>query len=257
MELSIQDWHNRYKQQARWTQDLRRYLYDRAELSTARRVLDVGCGTGILLPELIARRLPAGAGSVHGLDLDLQYLTLAARNAPKAHLTHGDGHFMPFAAGSFDLSLCHFLLLWVTDPLQVFVEVKRVTRPGGAILILAEPDYGGRIDHPVELAQLGEWQQSALRQQGADPQIGRRLAQILAQTGLQSVETGVLGGHWTGSPSPQELASEWMVMKADLAGIVSSDELERLQTLDREAYIRGERVLYVPTFYAWGRVPNS
>ncbi|PIV25986.1 MAG: SAM-dependent methyltransferase, partial [Anaerolineae bacterium CG03_land_8_20_14_0_80_58_20] len=38
--------HERYTQQARWTRDLRAYLFDKAGLRDARRVLEVGCGTG-------------------------------------------------------------------------------------------------------------------------------------------------------------------------------------------------------------------
>jgi len=44
------DWHKRYVQQAGWTSELRNYLFKRAGLSGARRVLEVGCGSGPSFP---------------------------------------------------------------------------------------------------------------------------------------------------------------------------------------------------------------
>ncbi len=57
------NWHTRYLQQAAWTRDLRTYLFEQAGLKSARRVLEVGCGTGAILREL-------SAPALHGLDLE-------------------------------------------------------------------------------------------------------------------------------------------------------------------------------------------
>lgn len=255
--LSPSDWHIRFCQQASWTQDLRRYLYEHAGLNRTLRVLEIGCGTAALLPELQSRTNTNPAGSVYGLDLSPEFLNLAARHAPQARFILGDAHFLPFRAACFDMTLCHFLLMWVTDPTKVVSEMARVTHPGGAVLALAEPDYGGRIDFPYELVQLGEWQQEALRRQGANPQMGRRLAGIFAETGLKNVESGVIGGRWSGLPSHEEWESEWMMLQSDLEHIVSEKKLHQLRTLDQAAWERRERVLFVPTFYAWGRVSNQ
>jgi ubiquinone/menaquinone biosynthesis C-methylase UbiE len=43
------NWHNRFLQQAGWTRDLRTYLFAQAGIERARRVLEVGCGTGAVL----------------------------------------------------------------------------------------------------------------------------------------------------------------------------------------------------------------
>ena len=52
MPLTPLDWHDRFSLQARWTRELRHYLYKRAGLEAARRVLEVGCGSGVVLGEL-------------------------------------------------------------------------------------------------------------------------------------------------------------------------------------------------------------
>ena len=48
------------------------------------------------------------------------------------------------------------------NPLQALDEMKRVTRPGGHVLILAEPDYTHRIDFPDELEYLGKFRLNRL-----------------------------------------------------------------------------------------------
>lgn len=244
------DWHNRFVQQAAWTEGLRRYLYPRVGLKDAHRALEVGCGTGALLAELTMQM----RGTPFGLDLSPEHLSLAAHSLPGLPLVCADAHALPFASASFEVTFCHFLLLWVEDAVKVVRQMARLTRPGGSVLALAEPDYGGRVDHPPELAELGQWQMEALRRQGADPQMGRRLAGIFHQAGLASVETGVLGGQWAGAPSAEEWELEWGVIEADLG---KQAGLEALRTLDRAAWESGERVLFVPTFYAWGRVPEN
>jgi hypothetical protein len=132
--------------------------------------------------------------------------------------------------------------------------MRRVTRSGGFVLVLAEPDYGGRIDYPDVLHPLGELQRKALLRQGADPLIGRQLGSLMGQAGFSNVETGVLGGQWTQSPDLKGQAMEWSVLEDDLQGMVTADTLRNLRRADEEAWQRGERILFVPTFYAFARV---
>lgn len=245
--MNASDWHQRYVQQAHWTASLRRYLFERAGLSRAQRILDVGCGTGALLSELCSTSI-----SIHGLDLDSEYLHLARQHAPQAHMVHGDAHHLPYAQESFDIACCHFLLLWVQNPQQVITEMRRVVRPGGCVLALAEPDYRGRIDYPQELEALGQQQSAALSQQGATPEIGRKLRALFNRAKLANVESGVLSGQWQGIPTANEQALEWQVLENDLREQLSSSELAALRRQDQEAWQRGERILFVPTFYAIG-----
>lgn len=240
------NWHARYLQQAAWTRGLRNYLFDKAGLKSARRVLEVGCGTGAILRELETRT------PLHGLDLDPAALAQASIHAPAASLTCADGLAIPFPNSSFDIVYCHYYLLWVRDPLQAVLEMKRVTKPGGHILALAEPDYYARIDKPDALRPLGEWQRDALIRQGADPGFGARLAETFFQAGIKLQEAGTIQSG-VDEPSARERELEWAVIQADLGDSIPGGEIQKMKALDDDAWAKGERVLHVPTYFAWGQ----
>lgn len=241
------DWHARYLQQATWTRDLRAYLFERAGLNHARGVLEVGCGTGAILQGLVT---PA---ALHGLDLDPAALAAGKIHAPKAILTRGDGLFLPYPDGYFDIVYCHYLLLWVRDAVQAALEMKRVTTAEGHVLALAEPDYYSRVDKPDELIRLGEWQREALKRQGADPGFGSRLAETFFQAGIKLIETGTIQSV-KNDPMAEEREMEWAVIQSDLAGVVPESEIQKMKQMDEQAWERGERVLHVPTYFAWGQI---
>src|SRR5512134_535279 len=113
------DWHRRYLQQAQWTRDLRAYLFEKAGLNAASRaavVLEAGCGTGAILSGL------PGHHQLHGLDIDFRALTRCRAHAPAASLVQADALGLPYPGKTFDIVYCHFLLLWVDDPLQALLE---------------------------------------------------------------------------------------------------------------------------------------
>ncbi len=247
---TLAEQHARFTQQARWTAELRRYIAQSTGLSASRRILEVGCGTGAVLKEL-----PAQA-ALHALDHHLPSLVYARQSAAAARCVCADAHRLPYPAGWFDHSLCHFVLLWLQNPLQALREMVRVTRPGGWVIALAEPDYGGRMDYPTQFTRLGQLQAQALAAQGADVNMGRKCGALFHQAGLTHVQTGLLGGQWSVLPSPEAWESEWETLQSDLRGLISPQELHDLRQQDAAAWEKGERILFVPTFYAWGQVPQ-
>lgn len=242
------NWHARYTQQANWTRNLREYLFDRAGLKSAQRVLEVGCGTGAILNKVET------SAALHGLDIQPASLMEARVNAPTASLTCGEALSLPYPQDAFDITYCHFLLLWVADSQGALHEMKRVTKQGGHILALAEPDYSARVDKPAELAMLGRLQTESLQRQGADPSLGGRIAELFHQAGIELVETGAIEGRGSDALTSAERELEWAVLENDLADFVPKEKIKRLKKLDAQAWTRGERVLHVPTYFAWGRV---
>jgi ubiquinone/menaquinone biosynthesis C-methylase UbiE len=237
------NWHSRYLQQAAWTHDLRTYLFEQAGLKNARRVLEVGCGTGAILHDL------ATPAALHGLDLEPGSLAECRIHAPTVSLARGDAHFLPYPDQSFDIVYCHFLLLWVHDPLQVVREMARV---GQSVLALAEPDYSQRVDEPSALKPLGEWQTEALRRQGANPSFGAMLAETFYQAGIKLIETGPIQSKAV-MRSVEDWKNEWAVIESDLEGIIPNKEIQKMKRLDESARRHGERTLQVPTIFAWGK----
>lgn len=247
--LTPEEWHAWFSVQADWTRQTRMWLYRQADLDQARAVLEVGCGTGVIAKEL-ARLSPA---CVVGLDLDAGMLVFARKRENDVIYVQGDAHALPFPDGCFDVVVCHYLLLWLVDPARGVREMARVVRPDGAVLSCAEPDYGGRVDYPPALASLGRLQAEALRRQGADPELGRRLGELLISAGLRAT-VGVMAGRWDFPASPDAgFEAEWAMRERDLADLLPAEELRRLRSADRRALADGIRVLFVPTFYALGK----
>jgi 2-polyprenyl-3-methyl-5-hydroxy-6-metoxy-1,4-benzoquinol methylase len=118
-----------------------RYEYTLA-LALARsggRVLDVGCSPGHL-----AMGLVKAGFEVQGIDLNPAWLAKYARGwAERLRIIHIDieKDSMPFASASFDLVIFTEVLehIAITDPCVVLGEIRRVLRPGGA-MVLSTPN---------------------------------------------------------------------------------------------------------------------
>ena len=239
-------WHQRYTQQVRWTLAARRYIFDKIGAHPSQRILEVGCGSGAVLESLCKDRF----SNAIGLDIDYASLRLAIPEI----VTNADALNIPFTRKFFDICLCHFLLLWAANPLKVLNEMARVTVKGGWVIALAEPDYGGRIDFPEELKQLGKIQSQSLQDQGADVYTGRNLKSLFVDCGLENIQSGIISAEWA-QDFMIDFELEWSVLRKDLEGHVSSKEMERYYRIDLEASRQGRRVLFVPIFYAFGQSP--
>ena len=250
MPLRGEDWHQRYQVQAGWTETLRLYFYDLIKEEKISSILDIGCGTGALLPGI----QEASPAQIYGADINLDHLLLASQVCPDCSLAGGDVHHLPFAEDSFDLVFCHYFLLWFGAPRHALSEMRRVTRPGGIVAAFAEPDYGGRIDYPTEFIRIREYQISSLLDSGADPRLGRKLKSFFTSGGFSDLEYGVYQGSWQGEVTQEEFESEWMVLKEDLSKYLNKSEIQALRKHDQLVRDQGSRLVYIPTFYAWGKV---
>jgi hypothetical protein len=142
--------------------------------------------------------------------------------------------------------------MWCRDAAKAAQELVRITRAGGAVLVCAEPDYGGRIDYPD--LPLGGWQIAALRREGADPCLGRRLRELFTLPEVRQVDLGVMPGLWDLATLRAESEAEWALWERSLAGLVSPGELARIRATDLAAIESGSRLAFMPVFYALVRV---
>lgn len=108
------------------------------------KVLDVGCGTGNLAIELAKN--PAFA-SIEAFDFSDAYIAHArARGAdPRINFQTADACAIPFADGTFDLTLSMLVLPFIPEPDRAVREMVRVTRPGGAVAACMWDLRGGLV----------------------------------------------------------------------------------------------------------------
>jgi hypothetical protein len=74
------------------------------------------------------------------------------------------------------------------------------------------------------------------------------------QTGIEILETEAIENQGKDALTSAEWELEWAVLENDLTGFVPVEEIQRLKKLDQAAWASGERILHVPTYFAWGRV---
>ena len=169
-----------YEDQLEWTVSTRKRLYRKIELFYARNILEVGSGTGALLREI---QIINPKAKLVGLDCNILALKFSNGESTNPFVVCGKGELLPFPSNHFDITLCHYFLMWLNEPITVLKEMKRVTRVGGWIACLAEPDYGGRIDYPM--SEL--WEQLLLDSLSApDPFIGRKIRTLFIEAGLHA-----------------------------------------------------------------------
>ena len=119
---------------------------DLLRLELGASVLDVGCGHGAVFERLAARI--GAAGRIAGLDSSRTLLEEARRRCDHrslgAELHEGDAHQLPFNDAVFDATRADRVLIFLHNPRVALVEMARVTRPGGRIVV-TEADLGSAI----------------------------------------------------------------------------------------------------------------
>jgi SAM-dependent methyltransferase len=117
-----------------------------AKLRAGQRVLDVGCGTGV-----VAVTAARQGAQVTGLDLTPALLERARENSQLADVTidwrEGDVENLPFGDGSFDVVLSQFGHIFAPRPEVAIAQMLRVLKPGGTIAFATWPPelFTGRM----------------------------------------------------------------------------------------------------------------
>src|SRR6266550_4819807 len=97
-------------------------LVERARpIGASDRILDLGCGTGIVA-RILRERL-GGATSIVGVDASPAMIETARSLAPEIDWREGHAVALPFADESFDLVLCQEMLPFVPDRMAALREV--------------------------------------------------------------------------------------------------------------------------------------
>lgn len=238
-------------------------------LAPGMRVLDCGCGPGSItagLAEIV------GPGEVVGLDIEPRQLEAAQRLSAERGLANlrfeqGSVYELPFADASFDVTVAHFVLEHVREPVRALREMRRVLRPGG-IAAIKDPYYPAFVFRPLtpELRRFLELAEQVREHNGASPTYAVDLRACLLEAGFERTEAA--GALWnaagSGAPGPMlELMLANQVREAAFhdtvvgQGWASEAELEAIAEAGRALSRRPDLFGFVVFVTALGWVPQE
>lgn len=190
-----------------WNRDFLELVVRRLRLDEARDVLDVGCGIGhwgLLLASLLPEHVRFA-----GVEREPRWVAEAAERASarglgaRCRFTVGEAEHLPFADDSFDLTTCQTVLIHLPRPELGLAEMKRVTKPGG-LVVVAEPSNlaeallldsisnQSSVDDIVELVRF-----QVLCERGkvalglGDNSLGNRVVGLFAAQGFKDIEVRI------------------------------------------------------------------
>lgn len=164
-------------------------VLDAVHINSGSRVLDVGCGTGVLARKAAIRIRQTG--SVAGIDPNPGMLAVAEQLAPTVEWWQAIAESLPFPTQSFDAALSQFSLMFFSDRNQAISEMLRVLKPKGQIAAVVWDSIEKIPAYEAEVALLertaGKSAADALR---APFVLGDRqdLAVLFRNAGAASVE---------------------------------------------------------------------
>lgn len=164
----------------------RRLVYEALAAQRAERVVDVGCGPGFYVTELLEQVGPEG--SVTGVDGAPAMLTVAAKRAEghdNVAFYEADATKLPVPDGVFDAAVSVQVLEYVSDATAALAEMHRVLRPGGRVVIW-DVDWATVAWHTADDARmrrlLDAWDRHL-----AHPSLPQTLAPRLREAGFADV----------------------------------------------------------------------
>lgn len=117
------------------------------------RILDLGCGTGIVARQL--RERLGGGVHITGVDVNADMIEVARSLAPDLDWQVGNAMQLPLPDASYELVVSQQMLQFVPDPAAALREIRRVLVPGGRLVVAT---WRARVEQPLYevLGQIAE-----------------------------------------------------------------------------------------------------
>ncbi len=153
-------------------------------IPSARSVLDLGCGTGVVARAVATT--PGFAGRVTGIDVSPYLIEAATRLAKKEHIDQavdfrtGDSQALHLADASYDAVIAHTLLSHVESPLAVLKEIFRIVRPGGMVGIF-DGDYASMTFENADPTKGKADDEKIIKAIVTNPRVMRQMPQLLRE----------------------------------------------------------------------------
>ncbi|NPD90222.1 MAG: methyltransferase domain-containing protein [Asgard group archaeon] len=235
---------SQFIRQASWTEMFRNQIYRRINLLNAKKILDVGCGTGVITREIREKC----SAKITAIDIEPDMIKLAKERVSNVDFIVENVENLSAKKESFDIVFFHYVMLWIENPELAVKEMARVCKNKGYVVALAEPDYGGWVEYPD--LNLGKKHIEYLQREGADPCIGRKIQALFESAGLET-EISIIAQTWDKESLRDNIEEEWRrVLEADL---ISDDEFNQRLKLEKESIAKNQRLIFIPVFTAIGR----
>jgi len=124
----------------RYSRPLAEQFVDLVAVRPSDRVLDVGCGPGILTAPLVERCGPEGVGAV---DPSPPFVADVRERLPGVDVREAAAEALPFDDHAFDAALAQLVVHFMTDPVAGLRGMGRVTKPGGVVAASVWDFVGG------------------------------------------------------------------------------------------------------------------
>jgi ubiquinone/menaquinone biosynthesis C-methylase UbiE len=212
---------------APWAQE----LLERARpIGPADRILDLGCGTGIVA-RLLRERLGGGA-KLTGADASADMIAMARSLAPDIEWCEANAMKLPFDDASFELVVSQQMLQFVPDPSAALREIRRVLVPGGRLVAAT---WRARHELPLfeVLGQIAERHLGACDEKRFRLGDDARLRQMLSEAGFADVRIEVVTRTDRFSEFPYRESA--LAANFDLSGLSESEREARLDAVEAES----------------------
>jgi ubiquinone/menaquinone biosynthesis C-methylase UbiE len=226
---------------------IRQRVYELLPAGSGEMVVDVGCGTGTVVGELVDRGLAA-----IGVDHSAQMVAVAQQRHPELDLRVASADSLPFADGEVAGYRAERVYMHVADPVACATEAFRVLRSGGRI-VLADQDWDAMVidsdDHELTRRVIRSFADSAARNHW----MGRRFRNLLLDAGFVDVSIEVMTYMFT----EPELApmTALFVEPAVTSGLMTREEAEGWAEDQRRRAEEGRLFVALPMFVASARRP--
>ena len=212
---------------APWAQD----LIERARpIGPADRILDLGCGTGI-----VARRLRerlGGGARITGVDASTEMIAMARTLAPELDWREGNAMKLPLADATFELVVSQQMLQFVPDRVAALREVRRVLVPGGRLVAAT---WRTRREQPLYevLGQIAERHLGAANEKRFSFGDDSALRAVLSDAGFTAIRVEVITRTDHYRQFPYRLNA--LAANFDLSGLSAAEREARLSTVEAES----------------------
>lgn len=162
-----------------------------ADIREGTRVVEIGCGTGVVLRDVA--RLVGPFGRVTGIDPSESLIRVASRLVEDAGLgarvefRQGDATNLALPPNAYDTAVASMVFQHLPEPKTALRELRRVMRPGARLVAFEQDIEGLQVDHP-DRALTRMILQNASERYVLSPDAARRLPGLATELGFVEIE---------------------------------------------------------------------